>query len=47
VGENLHSLMFINNSQEEEELVFNITQNVQKKRKRQKQKLLKSVIVNM
>lgn len=34
VGENLHSLMFINNSQEEEELVFNITQNVQKKRDR-------------
>jgi len=47
VGENLHSLMFINNSQEEEELVFNITQNVQKKRKRQKQKLLKTVIVNI
>ncbi|KAL4152712.1 hypothetical protein QTP88_000545 [Uroleucon formosanum] len=47
VGENLHLLMFINNSQEEEELVFNITQNVQKKRKRQKQKLLKSVFVNM
>jgi hypothetical protein len=39
--------MFINNSQEEEELVFNITQNVQKKRKRQKQKLLKTVIVNL
>lgn len=47
MGENLHSLMFINNSQEEEELVFNITQNVQKKRKRQKQKLLKTVIVNI
>jgi len=47
VGENLHSLMYINNIQEEEEVVFNITQNVNKKRKRQKQKLLKSVIVNI
>jgi hypothetical protein len=46
VGENLHSLMFINNSQEEEDLVFNITQNVHKKRKRQKQKLLKTTLVN-
>lgn len=32
VGENVHS-MFINNSQEEVELVFDITQNFQKKRK--------------
>lgn len=47
MGENLHALMFINSSQEEEELVFNITQNVHKKRKRQKQKLLKTVVVNL
>lgn len=39
--------MFINDSQKEEELVFNITQNVNKKRKRQKQKLLKTVVVNI
>ncbi|XP_050542858.1 WD repeat-containing protein 3 [Daktulosphaira vitifoliae] len=47
IGENLHSLMIINNTQEEEELVFNITQNLNKKRKRQKQKLLKSVVVSI
>lgn len=47
MGENLHSLMFINNIQEEEELVFSITQNVNKKRKRQKHKMLKSAVVNL
>ncbi|XP_050431999.1 WD repeat-containing protein 3 [Adelges cooleyi] len=47
VGENLHSLLLINNNQEEEELVFNITQNVNKKRKRQKQKILKTTVIQI
>lgn len=39
--------MFLNNAQEEEEVILNITQNVIKKRKRQKHKILKTVVVNV